>query len=129
VPPSSRGVGNDRRAPQQANFKRTAASIGTERISKADTLGRLVDDPGDASGFDSAEIGYVVVMRKVDDQRVDHYGRRFAALFHCDEGTPSYWPDAGLGKVATNVLSSNQQRGKKRIDDFRCQWHFLSQVD
>jgi hypothetical protein len=94
-------------APQQANSNRSAASIGIELISKADTLSRLVDDPGDASGFDSAEIGYVVVMRKVDNQRVDHCGRRFAALFHYDEGTPSYRP-----LLRTQALT--HRRGLKR---------------
>jgi hypothetical protein len=39
-----------------------------------------------------AEIGDVVVMRKVNNQRVDHYGLGFAALFHCDEGPTSSSP-------------------------------------
>jgi hypothetical protein len=49
-------------APQQANAKRTTAPIGIELIGKAETLGRLVDDPSDAGSFDRAEISDVIVM-------------------------------------------------------------------
>jgi hypothetical protein len=69
-------------APQQANAEGTTAPIGIELIGKADTLGRLVDDPGDAGGFDRAEISDVVVMRKVDNEWVDRYGSRLAAASH-----------------------------------------------
>jgi hypothetical protein len=81
-------------APQQVNGKCPTAPISLELIGKADTFGRLVDDPGDTGGFDRAEIGDIVMMRKVDNKWVDHHGLRFAALFHCDDG-PSYWPFVG----------------------------------
>jgi hypothetical protein len=68
--------------PQHANAKRTTAPIGIELIGKADTLSRLVNDPGDAGGFDCTEISDVVVMRKVDNKRVDRYGWRLTVAFH-----------------------------------------------
>jgi hypothetical protein len=61
-------------APQQANAAHAAAPIGIKLIGKAHSLGRLVDDPSDAGGFDRPEIGDVVVMRKVNNQRVDRNG-------------------------------------------------------
>jgi hypothetical protein len=61
-------------APQQANAKRATSSTVIEVIGKANAFRRLVDNPSDAVGFDQAEIGDVVMMRKVDNKRVDRYG-------------------------------------------------------
>ena len=48
------------------NVHRMAAPNGVRIVDKADRLCRLVDDPGDAGGFDLAEIDDVIVVRQVD---------------------------------------------------------------
>jgi hypothetical protein len=61
-----------------------------------------VDDPGDAGGFNRAEISDVVLMRKVDNERVDRYGWRLAAAFHAmrvQQTFARYWSRTGFAST------------------------------
>jgi hypothetical protein len=69
-------------APQQTGINRVPSSNSVHLIGKAGAFGRLMDDPDNASGFDLAEIGDVVMVRQVDHERVDRHGLQFAAAFH-----------------------------------------------
>jgi hypothetical protein len=65
-----------------------------------------VNDPGDAGVVYRTKIGDVVVMRKVDNKRVDSYGWRLTAAFHAmrvQQTVGPYWFNQSLATEICNI--------------------------